>query len=150
MNLRHLAVLAGLSLASLPAYAASCDLTIEGNDAMQFNLREITVPKTCKQFAVTLKHVGKLPKVAMGHNWVLSKAADAVAVAGEGIPAGIDNSYIKAGDPRVLAFTKVIGGGESTSVNVDVSKLNAGETYSYFCSFPGHSNIMKGTLRLGS
>ena len=149
MKLRQLAVLAALSMASVPAFAASCDVTIEGNDAMQFNLREITVPKSCKQFDVTLKHVGKLPKSAMGHNWVLTKAADAVAVAGEGIPAGLDNSYVKAGDPRVLAFTKIIGGGETTSVSFDVSKLKVGENYAFICTFPGHSNIMKGTLKLG-
>lgn len=134
--------------ATAPAWAADCAVEIEGNDAMQFNKQAISVPASCKQFTVKLKHVGKLPKAAMGHNWVLTKAADMQATATDGIPAGLDKDYLKPGDARVIAHTKVIGGGESTSVSFDVAKLKSGESYAYFCSFPGHSGIMKGTLAL--
>ncbi|CAB3853174.1 azurin [Achromobacter anxifer] len=138
-----------LSAASLPAFAAQCEVTIESNDAMQYNMSEMVVDKSCKQFTVHLKHVGKLPKTAMGHNWVLTKDADKTAVATEGMSAGPAQDYVKAGDARVIAHTKVIGGGESDSVTFDVSKLAAGEAYAYFCSFPGHWAVMKGTLKLG-
>lgn len=131
-----------------PVLAATCDVEIEGNDAMQFNKTSIAVPASCKQFTIKLKHVGKLPKAAMGHNWVLSKTADAQGVAADGIPAGLDKAYVKAGDARVIAHTKVIGGGESDAVNFEVAKLKAGESYAWFCSFPGHASIMKGTLTL--
>ena len=137
------AVLAGPALAARPGAAE-----IEGNDAMQFNKATMAVPASCKQFKVTLKHSGKLPKAAMGHNWVLSKTADVAGVASDGIPAGLAKDYVKDGDARVIAHTKVVGGGESTSVSFDVAKLKAGEAYTYFCSFPGHSGIMKGTLSL--
>jgi len=130
------------------ASAATCDLEIEGNDAMQFNKSSIEVPQSCKQFTLKLKHVGKLPKAAMGHNWVLAAAADAQGVATDGIAAGLDKNYIKPGDARVIAFTPVVGGGESTSVTFDTSKLKADQTYAYICSFPGHSALMKGTLKL--
>jgi azurin len=33
-------------------------------------------------------------------------------------------------------------------VAVPVAKLKAGETYAYFCTFPGHAALMKGTLSL--
>ena len=138
-----------LSAASLPAFAAPCEVTIESNDAMQYNMSEMVVDKSCKEFTVHLKHVGKLPKTAMGHNWVLTKDADKTAVATEGMSAGPAQDYVKAGDARVIAHTKVIGGGESDSVTFDVSKLAAGESYAYFCSFPGHWAVMKGTLKLG-
>ena len=128
--------------------APACSIDIEGNDAMQFNKTAIEVSKSCKKFTVNLKHVGKMPKASMGHNWVLSKTADMAAVATDGIAAGLANQHIKAGDNRVIAFTKVIGGGEKDSVTFDVSKLSASEAYSFFCSFPGHSGIMKGTLKL--
>ena len=132
-----------------PVFAQSnCEVDIEGNDAMQFNKNSITVPASCKQFTVKLKHTGKLPKAAMGHNWVLSKTADVQGVATDGIPAGLDKQYVKAGDARVIAHTKVVGGGESDSVKFDTSKLKAGDAYTFFCSFPGHSSIMKGTLTL--
>ncbi|MES7047948.1 plastocyanin/azurin family copper-binding protein, partial [Cutibacterium acnes] len=56
--------------------------------------------------------------------------------------------YVKAGDPRVIAASKVIGGGESTTVAIPVGKLKAGESYTFVCTFPGHSSIMRGTLTL--
>ncbi len=148
MKMRNTAAMLLTALLAGPVLAATCDVEIEGNDAMQFNKNSIAVPTSCKQFTVKLKHVGKLPKAAMGHNWVLTKAADAQGVATDGIPAGLDKAYVKAGDTRVIAHTKVIGGGESDAVSVDVAKLKAGESYAWFCSFPGHSAIMKGTLTL--
>lgn len=148
MKMRNAAVLLLTAMLAGPVLAATCDVEIEGNDAMQFNKTSIAVPANCKQFTVQLKHVGKLPKAAMGHNWVLSKAADAQGVAADGIPAGLDKAYVKPGDARVIAHTKVVAGGEADAVSFDVAKLKAGETYAWFCSFPGHSTIMKGTLAL--
>ena len=139
-----------LSAASLPVLAAQCETTVESNDAMQFNTKEIVVDASCKQFTVHLKHVGKMAKAAMGHNWVLTKEADMQPVATDGMTAGLANDYVKAGDSRVVAHTKLIGGGESDSVTFDTAKLAAGEQYAFFCSFPGHWAIMKGTLKLGS
>lgn len=143
-----LALAAAVALAGPALAAGPCEAEIEGNDAMQFNKPALAVPASCKQFKLTLKHVGKLPKAAMGHNWVLAKTADMAGVASDGIAAGLPNDYLKPGDARVIAATKIIGGGESASVSFDVAKLKAGEAYSYFCSFPGHSALMKGTLTL--
>ena len=148
-TLMTLALLAAGGIAA-PAMAADCAVTVEGNDQMQFNVKNIEVPKSCKSYTVTLKHVGKMPKSSMGHNLVLTTAADATAAAADGMKAGAAADYVKAGDARVLAHTKVIGGGESTQVVIDVAKLKAGTDYTYFCSFPGHSFIMKGTLKLGA
>ncbi|WP_018903142.1 azurin [Variovorax paradoxus] len=142
------AVLALASLAASSASAADCSVEIEGNDAMQFNKPAIEVSKSCKEFTVKLKHAGKLPKQAMGHNWVLAKTADVQAVAADGVAAGLPQDYVKAGDARVVAHTKVVGGGESDSVSFPVAKLGAADSYTFFCSFPGHSSIMKGTLKL--
>ena len=135
-----------LALAAGSLHAAECAITVEGNDAMQFNTKAIEIPATCKDFTVTLKHVGKLPKASMGHNWVLSKAADEAAVTADAIKAGAAADYLKAGDARVIAHTKLLGGGESDSVTFPVSKLTAGEAYAFFCSFPGHAALMKGTV----
>ena len=139
--------LALLGLIAAPSWAASnCSTTVEANDAMQFNTQSIEVPKTCKQFTVTLKHTGKLPKAAMGHNWVLSSAADEAGVLADGGTAGLDSDYVKPNDSRVIAHTKVIGGGESAATTFKVATLKAGQPYTFFCSFPGHAALMKGTL----
>ena len=148
-TLMTLALLAAGGIAA-PAMAADCAITVEGNDQMQFSVKNIEVPKSCKSYTVTLKHVGKMPKSSMGHNLVLTTAADATATAADGMKAGAAADYVKAGDTRVIAHTKVIGGGESTQVVIDVAKLKAGTDYTYFCSFPGHSFIMKGALKLGA
>src|SRR5258705_5747656 len=78
---------------------------------MQYDKPELSAPATCKQITVTLHHIGKLPREAMGHNWVLVNAADATAVATAGMGAGLPNDYLPPGDKRVLAHTKTIGGG---------------------------------------
>lgn len=145
---KHMA-LALLAGACIPAvWAADCTAEIEGNDAMQFNQSSISVPASCKQFTVRLKHAGKLPKTSMGHNWVLARTADMQGVVTDGIAAGPAKNYVKDGDARVLAHTKVVGGGESDAVTFATGALKAGEAYSYFCSFPGHLALMKGTLTL--
>jgi azurin len=147
--MRKLIAIALLGLLSTPLMAAECATTVEANDAMQYNVKTITVPKTCKTFAVTLKHTGKLPVTAMGHNWVLSHSADEAGVIADGMKAGAANSYEKPGDSRIVAHTKLIGGGQSDTATINVAKLKAGEQYAYFCTFPGHAALMKGTLSLG-
>jgi len=82
----------------------------------------------------------------MGHNWVLTSAANMQPVATDGMAAGIDKDYLKPGDDRIIAHTKIIGAGEKDSVTFDVSKLAAGTDYAFFCSFPGHISMMKGTV----
>jgi azurin len=128
------------------AFADDCATEIEGNDLRVFNKESIAVPAACKEFTVTLKHVGKMSKADMGHNWVLTKAADMKAVLREGQAAGLARDYLNAADAKIIAHTRLIGGGESDAVTWAVSKLTAGESYVYFCSYPGHGVIMSGTL----
>ena len=146
--MRKLIATALLGLFCAPLWAADCAAIIEGNDAMQFNLKTMEVPATCKDFTVTLKHTGKLARNVMGHNWVLALASDEPGIDKDGMSAGLDNNYLKPDDARVIAHTKVIGGGESDSTTFAVGKLKAGEAYEFFCSFPGHAALMKGTLTL--
>ena len=91
--MRKLIAVALLGLLSTPLMAAECATTIEGSDAMQFNKTNVTVPKSCKSFKVTLVHTGKLPVTAMGHNWMLSHASDEAGVIADGMKAGAANSY---------------------------------------------------------
>jgi len=148
MLLKNLCAATVLALVSAPVLAAECSIDIAGNDQMQFDKKEITDSKSCKQFTVNLKHPGTLAKNVMGHNWVLTKQADMQGAVNDGMAAGLDNNYVKKDDARVIAHTKVIGGGETDSVTFDVSKLAAGQDYAYFCSFPGHFALMKGVLKL--
>lgn len=145
---RRLVALLVLTLLSTPLWAANCSTTVGASDAMQYNVSSVKVPQSCKTFTVTLKHTGKLPRNVMGHDWVLTTAADKAGVDEDGIKAGLDNNYVKPGDKRVVAHTKIIGGGETASVTFKPSELKPGTDYVYFCSFPGHSAVMHGTLAL--
>ncbi|NWA28987.1 azurin [Pseudomonas gingeri] len=137
-----------LALASGQLFAADCSVDVDSTDQMSFTVKEISIDKSCKNFTVNLSHAGSLPKNVMGHNWVLSKASDMAGIAADGMGAGIDKNYLKDGDTRIIAHTKIIGAGEKDSVTFDVSKLTAGESYEFFCSFPGHNSIMKGAVVL--
>lgn len=149
--IKTILALAALSCCSFAAHAAdkTCKLEITGNDMMQFDKKELKVAKDCTQIELTLKHAGKLPASAMGHNWVLTKAADASAVASAGMGAGPAKNYVDDSDKRIIAHTKVVGGGESASVTFPMSALKAGESYTYECTFPGHSALMTGKLVIG-
>ena len=148
MKLKTLALTALLSFAAAPVMAADCTIEIEGNDMMQFNTKEISVSKSCDEVTINMKHVGNLPKAAMGHNVVIAKASDAQAIATEAAAAGPANDYWNKDDERIVAHTDMVGGGETTSTTFKPADLAEGEEYNFFCTFPGHFAIMKGNVVL--
>ncbi|MDE3272810.1 azurin [Pseudoalteromonas sp. G4] len=126
--------------------SASCSASLEANDMMQFNQKTLSFSKDCKEISIELKHTGKLPAKTMGHNIVVVDSANVQAVATDGMSAGIANQYVKPGDERVYGFSKIIGGGEATTLTFKTDKLKVAGDYAFFCSFPGHWAIMKGKL----
>lgn len=143
-----LALLA-LCLLAPTAWARTCAVTIVGNDQMKFDQGTIKLAADCTEVSLTLKHAGKLAAKVMGHNWVLTRTADFQAVANAGLRARIEDSYLPKDDPRVIAHTPVIGGGETTTITFPTRALEKGGAYTFFCSFPGHWAMMKGTLSFG-
>lgn len=142
-GIKILTTLFALGLGSQVA-AKTCEMSIDSTDQMQYDKKEMSVAADCTEVKLTLTHSGKLAKNVMGHNWVLSMTDNMQGIVQDGMNAGLDNQYLKPGDDRVIAFTDVVGGGESTSITFDVSKLEKGGDYSFFCSFPGHYALMKG------
>lgn len=140
-----LLALTGFAFAGTAA-AKTCELNITGNDQLQFNKSELVVEADCDKVKLTLEHVGEMPVEQMGHNWVLAETGDWKELAQAGQSAGLENEYLPEGDDRVIVHTDMIGGGETTSVTFDVSNLEKGGDYTYFCSFPGHWSIMNGKL----
>lgn len=148
MRVSQFLAISVLAFSAAPAMSAECAVEITANDQMQYSTKEIKAPKECKEFSVTLKHVGKLASNVMGHNWVLSTDKNMQGVVSDAMAAGPVAHYLKAGDSRVVAATKMLGGGESDVVKVDMSKISPDEKYIFYCTFPGHSAIMKGTFAL--
>ncbi|MDO5105683.1 azurin [Capnocytophaga sp.] len=120
--------------------ATGNDIVLESTDQMTYNVSEIKV-KGGEKVTLTLKHVGKMPVEVMGHNFVLLKqGTDLAAFAGKAMNAK-ETDYVPAGSDEVIAHTKMIGGGDSTTITFDAPEKG---TYDFMCSFPGHYAIMKG------
>ncbi len=133
------------SLSSMSEMENSSDkieIVIESNDQMRFNLSEITV-KQGQTVVLTLKHVGKLPKAAMGHNWVLLQPDTDLATFAMKSMKARDNEYVPTEAPEVVVNTILLGGGEETTIEFDAP---APGIYSFICSFPGHYALMQGTF----
>lgn len=138
-----------LMLSGAIAHADPCKINIESNDMMQFSTHELTVPTNCNDVELTLRHSGKLPAKVMGHDWVLAKDADMPGIVNAGLAAGPSHDYLPQGDARIIAATRVVGGGESTTVKFSTAALVQGARYAFFCTSPGHSAMMRGKFLLG-
>ena len=113
---------------------------LEGSDQMKFNATRIEAP--AGKIKLEMKNAGVLPKEAMGHNLVILKpGTDAMAFAVQQIAAKATD-YVVPGAAEVIAHTKVLGPGESETIEVE---LTAG-TYVYLCTVPGHVGLMNGQL----
>jgi azurin len=123
--------------AAAPAVSNVVELT--ANDQMKFDKIELHV-KANEKVTLTLKNIGKMPKESMAHNFVLLKSGtDLAAFAKEAIAAP---EHIPASDSSLIAHTKLLGPGESDTIEFTVP---AGD-YVFICSFPGHYLSMTGTL----
>lgn len=123
---------------------ADVEVTITGNDTMQFDKKAFTV-ESGKKVKLIFKNIGKLPKAAMGHNLViLKKGANKVTFANTAITAGPAADYMPAAKKdEVLAATKLLGPDEEESI---IFTAPAPGTYNYICTFPGHYALMNGVM----
>lgn len=85
-----------------------------------------------------------MSKSTMGHNFVLLKQGVDVGEFGraavqQGSAPDFEVPEALLGD--VIAHTKMIGGGESVTIEFPAPEKG---TYNFICSFPGHVAMMKG------
>ncbi|MEO0572848.1 MAG: azurin [Bacteroidota bacterium] len=114
-------------------------IALSSNDLMQFDKTELKV-KAGKPVTLTLRHTGKMDMMVMGHNFVLLKPGTDMGTFAAKAAIARDTDYIPEGDETIV-HTKMIGGGESTSITFDAP---APGTYDFLCSFPGHYGVMQG------
>lgn len=118
------------------------EIVIESNDRMQFDIKEIKV-KVGETIKLTLKHVGKMPVQAMGHNWVLLESGIKVNEFAMEAAKARDNDYIPKDTKDVIVTTKLLGGGEEDTITFEAPEKG---TYMFLCSFTGHFGLMQGTF----
>ena len=143
----------GISLAGSIAHAekkkqekADQTVTISGNDMMKFDKTGFEV-KAGTKVKLVFKNVGKIPKIAMGHNVViLKKGITAIAFGQKALAAGANavNALPDSVKGDVLAHTKLLGPDETDTIIFDAPK-EAGD-YEYVCTFPGHFALMRGKM----
>ncbi len=150
MNMKRL-LLSSILLfhAALSAYAekkVDHEITISGNDTMQFDVKNFDV-NAGKKVKIIFKNVGKLPKIAMGHNLVLlKKGVSAIAFGQKALGAGANavNPLPDSLKDDVIANTQLLGPGEEEIVSF-TAPMEKG-AYEYVCTFPGHFAMMRGTM----
>lgn len=136
-----------IGLVSASTALADCDFELEVGDGLTYSTSNMEAEASCGKVAVTITHTGQMPRIAMGHNWVLTRPEDFQGVAPAGMAAGPEGDYVPAGDSRIIANTRLVGGGETDTVEFSLQGLAPGD-YTYFCSFPGHWTVMKGTFTI--
>ena len=116
-------------------------VTLNSFDNMIYDKNKIEV-SSGKKIVLTLNHKGKISKEFMGHNFVLLKKGINVDEFAKKAVLAKSNDYIPISDDTI-AFTKMIGGGESTTISFSAPEAGV---YNYICTFPGHYMIMRGEL----
>ena len=126
------------------ALSNSCKQTLTAADNISFDKSELIFPNTCKTITVELKHIGRLPKEAMGHNLVISEKKHVKRIVRKIFESKIEDHFVPD-SKHVIASSKLIGGGENTRVVIETKEFQD-KQLEYFSSFPGHASIMKGTI----
>lgn len=139
---------------SLQVFASGTDdtvreIVVKGTDNMQFDVTLIEA-KPGETIQLTLETKSTMPKAAMAHNIAIVDLGVNVEEFVLASMAEPDNEYIApAFEDKVIANTKMIGGGETSTIEFTVPET-AGD-YEFVCTFPGHYfGGMKGVLRVSA
>ena len=119
----------------------SAVIILNSSDLMKFDQNELRVFEG-QEITLTLNHTGKMSKEIMGHNFVLLKKKTDLDDFAQRAMLARENEYIPVGD-ETIAYTKMIGGGESDTITFTAPKKGS---YTYICTFPGHYGLMRGVL----
>ena len=117
----------------------SNNVILNSNDQMKFDKKIIRV-NASQKVTLTLNHNGRFPASSMGHNFVLIKKDVDVNEYALRAAGARNSEYIPEGDNEI-AYTKMLGGGESDTITFDAPEPG---TYIFICSFPGHYQLMMG------
>ncbi len=121
-------------------------LLVEGNDTMQYTVKQLTV-KAGQQVKLVFKNIGSMPKAAMGHNLVVLKEGVTAMAFGPSVVAKgtADNGYLPDDAKKdVIAHTKLLGPGEHDTIEFMAPEKPC--TLEYVCTFPGHFALMNGKI----
>ena len=105
-------------------------------DTLQFDRAEL---RETNQMTIKLTFTNA--STVNQHNWVLVKDGTKDAVASDGATAGAENSWIPAGDDRIIAHSSLLEPGETEEITFNAPFSGK---YQFVCTFPGHAATMFG------
>lgn len=137
---------------AIPSFAVQSDsdvrtIVIKGTDDMKFDVTLIEA-KPGETIRLTLETISNMPAQVMAHNVaIVDLEVDVQEFVIESMSA-TDNEYIAPEyEDNVIAYTKMIGGGEVDTIEFTVPEVTG--DYEYVCTFPGHYfGGMRGILRV--
>lgn len=131
--------------AGAPAAPAVAIIELTASDAMKFNQTHFEV-NAGQEVKVTMTNLGTMPKVAMGHNFILlKKGTDLKAFTDAAIMAAATDYVPAALADQIIAHTKLLGPKQSDEITFK-APTEPGE-YPFICSFPAHFlSGMKGVI----
>ena len=136
------------SILATSVFASNCEIKIEGSDMMKYDVAEIILDTSCDQTKISLKHAGKLPINAMGHNVVIVEEKNLSKITQQiNFSLGVEKGYLPDSED-IIFISAMVGGGETTKLEMDMSKLDKTKSYVFFCSFPGHWALMRGKIKI--
>ena len=125
---------------------AACTAEISSGDLLKFNKKNLIVDSSCSKFTIYFKHEGEMAAKIFGHNIVIVETKNFDKVRSKiDMKLGEESGYLPD-MPEIVAKTGIIGGGSTTSVTFDATKLSKNSKYMFFCSFPGHYGAMQGSV----
>ena len=136
------------SILATSVFASNCEIKIEGSDMMKYDVAEITLDTSFDQTNISLKHAGKLPINAMGHNIVIVEEINLSKITQQiNFSLGVEKGYLPESED-IIFISAMVGGGDTTELEMDMSKLDKTKSYVFFCSFPGHWALMRGKIKI--
>jgi azurin len=117
-------------------------LKLQAGNALNYVQKELRA-KAGRAVALTFENPDVMP-----HNWVLvqpgaEEKVGAAAALMVSMPDGADRHYVPD-SPDVIVHSRLLDPGKQTTLYFTAPKVPG--RYPYLCSFPGHSQLMRGVL----
>ena len=117
------------------------DIRAVGNTMaeMKYDVENITVKEGSR---IKINLINEGVDIAMQHNILFVNFGKRKDLAAKAVQAGGDKNYIPV-DPNLIAASSMAQPGETVVLEFDAPKKG---NYEFFCSYPGHSQMMRGYL----
>jgi len=136
---------AAAATAAAPAAPAVATIELTANDSMKFSATHFEVAAG-QDVKVVFTNMGTMPKVAMGHNFILLKKGTDLKAFTDAAVAASATDYVPASKAdEIIAHTKLLGPKQTDEITFK-APTEPGE-YPFICSFPAHFLTgMKGVI----